>query len=272
MYRFQEKSSRNQDFKFMDFFDELIAQLQKEAKKGKTFTVDPEIWESFLNPAGTAVKTEQPSVKNKQPIQQSPVESTPQIQQPQIAVSGFFDIESLNKNILSCAECPLVKVRKNPALSSGDPQAKLMIVIENPSLLDDEEGTVFSGEVGVLLDKMLLAMGLERRQCYITSIVKCRTPGNRQLTADEVSKCSEKFFLSEVRNVRPECILAFGAGFAKNILHREGAISALRGTFDSYDGIPVMSTFNPAYLLRQPSAKKTVWTDLQMVMKAIGLK
>ena len=247
----------------MDFFDELISQLQKEANKRDSFIVSPAEWEAFLNPSKAVKKIELEMKKT--------VAENVQNVEVQTAAS-FFDLADLQKNIIECRGCPLAKVRKNPAVSYGDVHAKLMIVIENPSLLDDEENRIFAGEVGNLLDKMLLAMGLNRGECYITSVVKCRTPGNRPVDGSEVRVCREKFFDMEVKAVRPECILAFGAGFAKNILHREGTISTLRGNFDSYDGIPVMSTFNPAYLLRQPAAKKTVWGDLQMVMKALGLK
>lgn len=246
----------------MDFFDELIQQLKKEALKGDSFTVSPETWEVFLDPAKAVKKVE---------VQAETVAEMPEVSENQ-KLTPIFNLETLKQDIISCHACPLARVRKNPAVSYGNPQAKLMIVIENPSLLDDEENMIFAGEVGVLLDKMLLAMGLKRSECYITSIVKCRTPGSRQPEEQEIQSCTERFFNSEVNAVRPECILAFGAGFAKDILHREGTISNLRGVFDSYDGIPVMSTFNPAYLLRQPSAKKVVWGDLQMVMKALGLK
>lgn len=247
----------------MEFFDELILQLKKEAARGNSFNVAPEDWEVFLDPAK--------AVKKSAAEKNVPEAAVVQDFEPK-KLTAVFDLDGLSKDILDCRECPLAKVRKNPAVSYGDPRAKLMIVIENPSLLDDEEGTIFAGEVGALLDKMLLAMGLKRSECYVTAIVKCRTPGSRQPEENEISCCSEKFFKNEVSAVRPECILAFGAGFAKDILHREGTISNLRGIFDSYDGIPVMSTFNPAYLLRQPSAKKIVWGDLQMVMKALGLK
>ena len=246
----------------MDFFDELIAQLKKEAGKKNSFAADPDVWENFINP--NSKKTTEPATHS--------VAVSPAMEKTAPNPVSAFDFDAMTKNILECRSCPLAKVRKNPAISYGSRNAKLMIVIENPSLLDDEENRIFSGEVGTLLDKMLLAMGLKREDTYITSIVKCRTPGNRPVTEDELKSCRERFFDNEVSAVRPECILAFGAGFAKNILHREGTISNLRGNFDSYDGIPVMSTFNPAYLLRQPSAKKTVWGDLQMVMKALGLK
>lgn len=247
----------------MDFFDELILQLEKEAKKSDSFTVPCKTWELFLDPS----KQKKTAEKNA-----DITDDTPPQEPENKKLTPIFNINSLQHDILECRQCPLAKVRKNPAVSYGDSKAKLMIVIENPSLLDDEEGQIFAGEVGVLLDKMLLAMGLKRSECYITAIVKCRTPGNRPPTEDEITSCAEKFFKEEVKAVRPECILSFGAGFAKDILHREGTISTLRGVFDSYDGIPVMSTFNPAYLLRQQSAKKIVWGDLQMVMKALGLK
>ena len=248
----------------MDFFDTLIAQLQKEAVQMDSFAVDPRDWQVFLDPAAA----QRIEVQQDVPVEQSVIET---VENKPVSSVDVFDIEALRADIAGCRECPLAKMRKNPALSYGNPHAKLMIVIENPSLLDDEDGQIFAGEVGALLDKMLLAMGLKRSDTYITAIVKCRTPGNRQVSEDELNACRKLFFDREIKAVKPECILAFGAGFAKNILHREGTISNLRGTFDSYDGIPVMSTFNPAYLLRQPSAKRTVWNDLQMVMKALNL-
>lgn len=253
----------------MDFFDELVAQLKKEAKKKNSFAVNSADWEQFLDPGKKTASSKAPAITPSAPEK---ITSETSAVITSAAVGNNFSFDSLASEITGCRSCPLAKVRKNPAVSYGDRNAKLMIVIEVPSLLDDEENRIFSGEVGALLDKMLLAMGLAREETYICSIVKCRTPGNRPASAEEIKICRERFFDAEVKAVKPECILAFGAGFAKNILHREGTISNLRGTFDSYDGIPVMSTFNPAYLLRQPSAKKTVWGDLQMVMKALGLK
>lgn len=250
----------------MDFFDTLIAQLKNAAEKNNSFTVAPETWEVFIDPSKAVRQTENKTVEKSAEIM---VDAPTQTEKTESF--SEFELEKLQANILECRDCPLAEIRQNPALSYGNTHAKLMIVIENPSLADDENGRIFSGEVGVLLDKMLLAMGLKREETYITSIVKCRTPGNRPPSENEVKSCRMKFFDHEVKVVKPECILAFGAGFAKNILHREGSISTLRGNFDSYEGIPVMSTFNPAYLLRQPSAKKVVWGDLQMVMKALGL-
>jgi uracil-DNA glycosylase len=165
-----------------------------------------------------------------------------------------------------CTRCKLHTTRKNIVFGVGSPDADLVFVGEGPGANEDLQGEPFVGEAGQLLTKMIEAMGWSRDTVYICNIVKCRPPGNRNPQPDEISQC-EPFLVKQLAALRPRVIVALGKFAAQVLLRKPDApISTLRGKFHEYQGIPVMPTFHPAYLLRTPSAKRTVWEDLQRVM------
>ncbi|HAR49456.1 MAG TPA: uracil-DNA glycosylase, partial [Smithella sp.] len=132
-----------------------------------------------------------------------------------------------------------------------------------------EQGIPFVGRAGQLLtDIIVKGIKLERKNVYICNILKCRPPGNRNPQPDEISKC-EPFLKKQLQIISPKIICALGTFAAKTLLNTDIPISALRGRFHFYEGIKLMPTYHPAYLLRNPSAKKQVWEDVQMIMKEV---
>jgi len=146
----------------------------------------------------------------------------------------------------------------------------IAFVGEGPGANEDREGRPFIGKSGKLLDKMLEAMKLERSSIYICNVVSCRPPQNRKPTESEISTCRE-FLFGQLRAVRPHIIVAMGTTAAQAVLQTKEPISKLRETWHECEGIPVRATFHPAYLLRNPQAKRAAWADLKTVMLKLGL-
>ncbi|PKN53535.1 MAG: uracil-DNA glycosylase [Deltaproteobacteria bacterium HGW-Deltaproteobacteria-13] len=170
-----------------------------------------------------------------------------------------------------CHLCPLGKTRKNLVFGDGNPDAKIVFVGEAPGADEDEQGLPFVGRAGQLLtDIIVKGMQLQRKDVYICNILKCRPPNNRNPLPDEISKC-EPFLKKQLQIISPKIICALGTFAAKTLLNSDIPISALRGRFHLYEGIKLMPTYHPAYLLRNPSAKRPVWEDVQMIMKEINL-
>jgi len=161
--------------------------------------------------------------------------------------------------------------RHNIVFGVGNARARLMFVGEAPGEDEDRQGFPFVGKAGQLLTKMIEAMGLKRDDVYICNTVKCRPPNNRNPEPDELDAC-EPFLKGQLAAVRPEVIVTLGKFAAQSLLREGTPITRLRGNWRQYEGIPVMPTFHPAYLLRSPQEKGKSWADLQEVMKKLGLK
>ncbi len=177
-------------------------------------------------------------------------------------------LKIVHQEMANCQLCPLGKTRKNLVFGVGNPEAKIVFVGEAPGADEDEQGLPFVGRAGQLLTDIIKAMGYQRKDVYICNILKCRPPGNRNPQPDEISKC-ESFLKKQLQIITPKIICALGTFAAKTLLNTDIPISALRGRFHSYEGIKLMPTYHPAYLLRNPSAKKQVWEDVQMIMKEV---
>ena len=180
-------------------------------------------------------------------------------------------LEAIREDMGDCQRCPLGAVRKNLVFGVGNPHAALVFVGEAPGADEDSEGIPFVGRAGQLLTKIIEAMGLTRQDVYICNILKCRPPGNRNPEGPEIAAC-EPFLIRQLQAIAPRAICALGAFAAQTLLKSDIPISTLRGKFHTYAGIKVMPTYHPAYLLRNPSAKKLVWEDVQMVMDELGIK
>ena len=178
-------------------------------------------------------------------------------------------LEKMRLYSLNCRRCPLAATRTNVVFGEGDPHAKLMFIGEGPGADEDRLGRPFVGRAGQLLDKMIAAMRFRREEVYIANVVKCRPPGNRVPTPEEAARCIG-YLERQIRFIRPEVIVLLGATAATFLLDRREGITKLRGIWTEYHGIPVMPTFHPAFLLRQESAKREAWHDLQMVMAKLG--
>ena len=171
------------------------------------------------------------------------------------------------QEMANCRLCQLAKTRHNLVFGDGNSHAQIVFVGEAPGADEDEQGLPFVGRAGQLLtDIIVKGMKLERKDVYICNILKCRPPGNRNPLPDEISKC-EPFLKKQLQIISPKIICALGTFAAQTLLKTDIPISALRGRFHSYEGIKLMPTYHPAYLLRNPSAKKPVWEDVQMIMK-----
>ncbi len=185
--------------------------------------------------------------------------------------SGYASLEELKKYIGDCKRCKLGYGRTNLVFGVGSPQARLVFVGEGPGREEDEAGLPFVGEAGRLLTRIIKAMGFIREEVYICNVVKCRPPKNRDPEEDEIETCLP--FLKEQLNlIRPQVICTLGRIAAQALLGREFKITFERGRWHSFMDIPLMPTYHPAYLLRNPSAKRQVWDDIQKIMKHMGLE
>lgn len=178
------------------------------------------------------------------------------------------DLEKVYQEMKTCQRCPLGKTRRNLVFGDGNPSARIVFVGEAPGADEDEQGLPFVGRAGQLLTKIIEAMGLKRKDVYICNILKCRPPGNRNPLPNEIGLC-EPFLKKQLQVIFPQVICALGTFAAQTLLKTDIPITTLRGRFHSYEGIKLMPTYHPAYLLRNPSAKKLVWEDVQMIMKEV---
>jgi len=178
-------------------------------------------------------------------------------------------LEGLRLNdIGDCRRCKLCEGRDKIVFGTGDPEARLLFVGEGPGADEDRQGVPFVGKAGQLLNKIIEAMGLARDQVYIANVVKCRPPDNRAPQPDETAACTP-FLFRQIEIISPRVIVALGAPATHALIESSAGITKIRGTFREFRGIPVMPTFHPAYLLRNPAAKKEVWSDMQMVMRLL---
>jgi uracil-DNA glycosylase len=196
---------------------------------------------------------------------------------PVLPVSGRFDGGSdkkegllrLREEIGDCKRCKLSGGRTNIVFGSGDPHAKIMFVGEAPGKEEDLQGVPFVGDAGMLLTKLIEKMGFSRETVYIANIIKCRPPLNRDPEEDEIRTC-RGFLDKQIEVIAPQFIIALGRIAVMTLKNDPKVrISAIRGKFFDYKGVPVMPTFHPAYLLRTPKDKWLTWADVQKVMERI---
>jgi uracil-DNA glycosylase family 4 len=172
--------------------------------------------------------------------------------------------EEIWADIGNCTRCPLFERRTNIVHTDGNRDARLMFVGEAPGADEDAQARPFVGRAGQLLTKIIEAIGFKREEVLIGNVNRCRPPGNRPPTPEEVSMC-KPFLLREIASVQPEVIVVLGNTAMRNLLGIKEGITRVRGHFQDYHGVKVMPTFHPAYLLRDPSKKKETWEDLKKV-------
>jgi len=180
-------------------------------------------------------------------------------------------LEDVRRELGECIRCPLHAGRKSIVFGEGEPRAELVFVGEAPGADEDVQGRPFVGRAGQLLTRIIEAMKFDRKEVYICNILKCRPPGNRNPQPEEIAAC-EPFLIRQLATIRPTVICALGTFAAHTLLKSEAPISVLRGRFHQYQGIDLMPTYHPAYLLRNPSAKKQVWEDVQMIMQRLEMR
>jgi len=176
--------------------------------------------------------------------------------------------ERLLKQVKDCRMCSLCETRKNVVFGDGSLDAKIMFVGEAPGRDEDLAGKPFVGAAGQLLTKIIKAMGFERREVYISNVLRCRPPGNRNPNPEEVA-CCRPYLLKLIDIIKPKVICPLGKFAAQSLLEVTLPISRLRGNFYEFNDIKVMPTFHPAYLLRNPQDKKLVWEDMKKILKVL---
>lgn len=182
---------------------------------------------------------------------------------------GRRTLAQVREDLGDCARCKLHETRRSIVFGVGAEDTPLMFVGEGPGEQEDKRGEPFVGRAGELLDKMIEAMGWSRDTVYINNIVCCRPPGNRNPQPDEVAAC-KPFLEARIAAIAPRIIVALGRPAANTLLGTDAPISTLRGRFHDRNGVKVMPTFHPAYLLREPDRKRDAWTDLKLVMAELA--
>jgi DNA polymerase len=185
------------------------------------------------------------------------------VQPVRLSTESLPDIRS---DLGDCRRCKLAAGRTNIVFGSGAANAKLVFVGEGPGFDEDRNGEPFVGAAGQLLTRIIAAIKLTREQVYICNIIKCRPPGNRNPEPDEIESC-RPFLERQIAAIQPDFICALGKVAAQTLLQSHKPISRLRGRFYEYDGIKVLPTYHPAYLLRNPDKKREVWEDMKSLMK-----
>ncbi|WP_454752000.1 uracil-DNA glycosylase [Cupriavidus necator] len=219
-------------------------------------------------PAQAAAPTppaEAPLTIDRAPAMPSLVPAGPEPGSAQVdreADIATMDWPALEAAVAGCTACGLCQTRTNTVFGVGDRQAEWMLIGEAPGENEDQQGEPFVGQAGKLLDNMLGALGLARgRNVFIANVLKCRPPGNRNPEPDEVAQC-EPFLRRQIALVKPKVIVVLGRFAAQSLLRSTTPIGKLRGTVHTYEGIPVVVTYHPAYLLRTLTDKARAWEDL----------
>ena len=191
---------------------------------------------------------------------------------PQIAISNettpnleeIVTLDSIRAEIGDCQRCKLAPKRTNIVFGSGNPNAELVFVGEAPGIDEDQQGLPFVGRAGQLLTKIIESINLKREDVYICNVLKCRPPENRNPEPDEVAACNP-FMKKQLASIRPKIVCCLGTFAAQTVLQTVAPISKLRGKFYDMDGMRIIATFHPAYLLRSPDKKREVWEDMKQI-------
>ena len=253
--------------------DELVLDNSMLSKKAKQEPIKEE---------KIAVKATESKITKQENIQMKTTEKKePTVKQTKQTKNAEQKLEDLKKQIAECKKCNLGKYRLNAVCGSGDPYANIMFVGEGPGFQEDHEGKPFIGRAGDLLTKIIEAMGYKRETVYIANIVKChpmKNPENPELkgndrppTPEEMQTC-QPYLDEQIKIISPKVIITLGASSTRALLKTDDVISNLRGKFSQYMGIPLMPTYHPAALLRNPKLKRDVWHDMQKVMVLVNKK
>ena len=176
--------------------------------------------------------------------------------------------EEIQQAVSECTLCPLNKTRTHAVFGEGDSSASVMFIGEGPGYYEDQSGRPFVGRAGQLLTKMIKAMQFEREEVFITNVVKCRPPGNRNPEEQEVRTCNP-YLNRQIDLIQPSVIVLLGAVPLLHLLGEKG-ITKIHGSWFKYRGVPTLPTFHPSFLLRSPKKKTEAWEDLQKVMRHVG--
>jgi DNA polymerase len=212
---------------------------------------------------------------NRETLDQLKVRETPPAARPEKSFARASPkkdddpLQAISEKVPACTRCLLHEGRTNTVPGQGHPHPDVLFVGEGPGADEDRTGIAFIGRAGQLLTKIIEAMGYTRDDVFIANIVKCRPPNNRVPLPDEMQTCLP-YLREQIALLKPKVIVTLGATAAKGLLGTKTGITKLRGTWLSFDGIDVMPTYHPAYLLRNPSSKRDVWEDMKAVLERLG--
>jgi uracil-DNA glycosylase len=222
----------------------------------------------YLEAMGIDVWISRASVQVEQPLSFD-VETDANNVEHESSESVQTSWDTLQVEVASCTKCVLCETRTQTVFGTGSKTADWIIIGEAPGQHEDEQGKPFVGKAGLLLTEMLRAVGLERDEVFITNILKCRPPSNRDPKPDEAESCSE--YLRQQRAlVKPKIILAVGRISAQTLLNTDAPLSKLRGKVHELDGTPLVVVYHPAYLLRSLPEKRKAWQDLLLAVRTVN--
>lgn len=270
-----------------NFFDEIVECLRNTRRTSPSVSVSEAVLKEFM----TDLPRRQPPRESGTPPPPVPQESagrtpvhetapgmvlgtTPPAEEAVSALTPAqimqMDWQELAAAVADCHACRLCEHRRHTVFEDGSRQARLLFFGEGPGADEDEQGIPFVGKAGELLTKMIRAMQFSREEVYICNTVKCRPPGNRNPEPAETEAC-RAFALRQIELVKPEVIVILGAVPLRFLFPKiYGGLRSMRGKWMNFNGIKVMPTYHPAYLLRDPAAKADAWKDLQQVMVVFG--
>ena len=188
--------------------------------------------------------------------------------EPETSVLTSDNWDDLQAEVSHCTKCSLCKTRTQTVFGSGNKQADWLLIGEAPGQHEDEQGLPFVGNAGLLLTEMLRAIGLTREEVFITNILKCRPPNNRDPQANEVESCNG-YLQRQQKLIQPKIILAVGRIAAQTLLKTDEPLARLRGKVHTFNNTPVVIVYHPAYLLRSLSEKRKAWQDLQLAIQTV---
>ncbi len=189
---------------------------------------------------------------------------------PVAEAAGEETLEAIRQEIADCRGCVLCQGRSTIVFGTGNPRARLMFVGEGPGAEEDRQGEPFVGAAGKRLDQWIARIGLSRADVYIANIVKCRPPGNRVPTPDEAKACMG-YLLRQIRAIRPEVICTLGLTALNHLFGVDERITRARGRWRDMDGIAVLPTYHPAFILRDPAREAEVFEDMQSIGRRLSL-
>ena len=212
--------------------------------------------------------TESTETPNEMPFKKGIVIAPDEAELIPNAIEKLDSLDALAKKVAKCTRCPLYETATKPVPGEGDPKAQLVCVGEAPGAKEDETGRPFVGQAGQLLTKILAAIDLTREQVFICNVLKHRPPGNRNPRPEEVEACSP-YLIRQLELIKPKVIVAFGTFAAQTLLNSKTPIGQLRGLVHKYHGIPLVVTYHPAALLRNPAWKRPTWEDVKLARRIL---
>lgn len=244
-------------------------ELPEELRRYYLDTMGIQVWNDLnsepepmgVRPATTHSPAE--IMSDKKPVQKSSAEAQ---SQPDLSISQWPELQTLVQN---CDQCGFKAMRNQPLFGVGNVNADLLIIGEPPNQEEEAQAKPFVGEVGDLLSAMLKAIELQRDEVYITNIIKCHAPDHHKLQSSEIENC-HAYLRRQIELIKPKVILTAGAKASQALLNSAESISLLRERQHRFEGIPLIASFHPEYLLKKPSEKRKAWQDLLQVKRLLA--